>query len=251
MSRKRLFILLALGALFLFRLWYGVHSEFWFEDERQIYLIGLKYYTTGAYPVYGPDVVYTKTQIAGGMQGLLVGAPFHLLPIPEAPYILLNAMSFAALCVFAWYCSRRFPKLPVWFVWMFVLGAAWTMNFGTRVVNPSYVLPFSLLFFISAFDMLPVFTTQLLPRRLPFFLMGLGITAIMQLHLSWVLLVPYCIAALVWKSYRSPSFKQAFSVNILPLAAGLAAGAITLIPTWLNAAYSPTGGAEKNIVFNP
>ena len=75
---------------FPMRLAFGLFSEFWFEDELQIYLVGLKFYTTGHWPFYGPDVVYTHYQIPGALQGLLVGIPFYIMQIPEAPYILLN-----------------------------------------------------------------------------------------------------------------------------------------------------------------
>ena len=60
---------LALVALFLFRLAFGLASEFWFPDEMQIYLIGLKSFCLRAWPFFGPDVVYTHTQIPGALQG--------------------------------------------------------------------------------------------------------------------------------------------------------------------------------------
>jgi hypothetical protein len=40
------------------RIAFGLASEFWGEDELQIYLIGLKFFTTGTWPLYGPDVVF-------------------------------------------------------------------------------------------------------------------------------------------------------------------------------------------------
>src|SRR5687768_18615743 len=97
-------------AIFFFRLFYGLCCEFWFEDERQIYLIGLKYFTTGQWPYFGPDVVYTQTQIPGALQGLLVGLTLHIWPVPEAPYILLNLLSFFSLLFLAWYIKIRLPQ---------------------------------------------------------------------------------------------------------------------------------------------
>src|ERR1700755_2107653 len=76
-----------LAALFVCRLLYELTREFFFEDETQIFLIGLRYYATGHWPFFGPDVVWTRSEIPGALQGLLVGAPFHLFPIPEAPYV--------------------------------------------------------------------------------------------------------------------------------------------------------------------
>src|SRR5262245_6399738 len=79
------------------RLAVGLTSECWGPDELQIYLIGLKFFTTGEWPLYGPDVVYTQTQIPGGLQGLLIGGPLWLVRQPEAPYVLLNVLSFRTL----------------------------------------------------------------------------------------------------------------------------------------------------------
>ena len=61
----------ALVALFLFRLLFGLSSEFFFEDETQIYLMGLRYYATGAWPYFGADVVWTRSEIPGALQALL------------------------------------------------------------------------------------------------------------------------------------------------------------------------------------
>lgn len=108
--RRNLISILALVLIFFFRLAFGLCSDFRADvgDERQIYLIGLKYYTTGQWPYFGPDVTNT-IQIPGALQGLVVGLPFFVLPIPEAPYILLNILSFLSLCFFAWYCTKRLP----------------------------------------------------------------------------------------------------------------------------------------------
>src|SRR5256885_16066508 len=63
---------LLLAALFAFRLWFGLSREFFFEDESQIFLIGFRYYGTGEWPYFGPEVVWTKSEIPGGLQGVLV-----------------------------------------------------------------------------------------------------------------------------------------------------------------------------------
>ena len=110
--------MLALVLAFCFRLGVGLCSQFYTgtEDEKQIYLIGLKFYTTGNWPYFGPDVTRT-IQIPGALQGLVVGLPFYLAPIVEAPILLLNILSFGALAFLAWYCSRRLPDFPRWILW--------------------------------------------------------------------------------------------------------------------------------------
>jgi hypothetical protein len=173
---------------------FGLCSQFWNEDELQIYLLGLKYYSTGEWPFFGPDVSY-QVQIPGALQGLLVAVPLFLLPIPESPFILLNILSFSSLCLFAWYCTKRLPELPKWFVWAWLMTSPWTLNYSTHVVNPSYVLAPSIPFFICFLETCPYTTRRQIPSRCSNFLMGLSFFWIMQLHLSWVVLVPYILAS--------------------------------------------------------
>src|SRR2546430_2188028 len=125
-SRKRWLIALLLVAAFLFRLGFGLCSEFWFEDELQVYLIGLKFFSTGAWPYFGPDVAY-QIQIPGALQGLVVGLPLYLAPFVEAPFVFLNLLSFGALALLAWYCSRRLPEVPPIIIWSWLMTAPWAL----------------------------------------------------------------------------------------------------------------------------
>jgi hypothetical protein len=239
------FALLLLG-LFAFRLAYGLASEFWFDDELQIYLLGLKWFTTGTWPYLGPDVVYTHTQIPGALQGLLVGLPLFVAPVPEAPTVFLNVLTFASLSFFAWYLCRRFPGMPTWVVWSWVMIAPWTVNYGTRVVNPSYVLIFSVPFFVGFFETY-LGGNRLLSGKTSLFLMGLATTCVMQLHLSWVLLIPFAaltLGFLLRKDRRSALGPSAF------YGLGLLAGASTLIPTLLQDAVR-TPSTLSNVTFDP
>ena len=180
----------ALAALFLARLAFGLTSEFWSEDETQIYLMGLRYYATGDWPYFGPDVVWTRSQIAGALQPLLVGLPLRIAPFPEAPFVLINILSFAALCGLAAYICRREPSLPRWLVWGWLLTAPWTLQFSTHVINPSYVLPAAIAFFIGFFEAVPALSIGVVSPRLAFAAMGAAIGWIMQVHMSWPLLLP-------------------------------------------------------------
>src|SRR6476660_300087 len=107
----------ALFGLFALRLYFGLSSHFFAEDESQIFLIGLRYYATGRWPYFGPDVVWTLSEIPGALQGLLVGAPLALVPVPEAPSVVVNLLSFGALAMLSWYITRRVPSVPRWLVW--------------------------------------------------------------------------------------------------------------------------------------
>src|SRR6185436_16706299 len=102
---------LLFSLLLAFRTAFGLCQPFFEPDELQTYLIGLKFYATGAWPYFGPDLIVTETgfhtQIPGALEGLLVGLPLRLLPIPEAPALFLNLLSASALALFSWYAAKR------------------------------------------------------------------------------------------------------------------------------------------------
>ncbi len=233
--------------LFLLRLIYGLCAEFWFDDEIQIYLIGLKSYTTNTWPFFGPDIVYTSTQIPGALQGLLVSAGFYLLPVPEAPCVLLNIMTFVSLLAFAFYISLRITTLPRWLVVSWIMVLTWSVDYGTRVVNPTYVLVFSVPFFIALIELLPIYKTRLISGNLAYFILGITPGLIMQLHLSYILLLPLIALVLYfeWKSEQSIRIKLNYACFFV---CGFAIGILTLIPTFLYAdSYK---SMASNVVFN-
>lgn len=213
---------------FAYRLGFGLASEFWSQDETQIYLLGLRYHATASWPYFGPDVVWTESRIPGALQALLVGLPLRLVPVPEAPFVLLNVLSLAALCLFAAYVCRRLPELPVWFVggWLFTLP--WTLNFSTHVVNPSYVLPASIVFFVGFFEALPALRGGLLALPLAHAMMGFALLWTMQIHMSWVALLPFLFLALL---VRAREGAQPLLVALFATAAGVALPAALLAPT--------------------
>jgi hypothetical protein len=231
----------------LFRTLFGLVSEFWFEDELQIYLIGLKSYTTNTWPFYGPDVVYTNTQISGALQGLLVSIPLYLFPQPESPTIFLNILSFLSLSFFAYYVTKRFQSIPKWFVWIWVMTLTWTMNYGTRVVNPSYILIFSIPFFVSILELLPIYK-NIISKKLTYFCLGLTPFLIMQLHLSFVLLFPF-IGLVFFFEFKNKITTIRHKLIFLGLfLLGALIGISTVIPTWIMG--SAAKSVDSNIVFN-
>jgi hypothetical protein len=236
--RRRLFFAL-LCVAFLFRLAFGLCSQFRADDERQVYLIGLKFYSTGAWPYFGPDVA-AGVQVPGALQGLLVGLPLALARVPEAPFILLNLLSFASLCLFARYCARRLRHTPRWFVWGWLMTAPWTLNFSTHVVNPSYVLPGAILFFVSFLETLPATRRRLLTPRCANFSMGFALLWVMQLHLSWVVLLAP-LAASVCFQLRERG-RAAFSQLAWAACGALVVGSL-LAPTFVR--YGAAAGAGR------
>lgn len=245
--RRRLIFLSLLLLAFLFRLGFGLCSQFQDEDTKQIYLLGLKFYTTRAWPYFGPDVTST-IQIPGALQGLVVGLPFYVLPVPEAPYIFLNILSFSSLCFFAWYCSRRLPEIPKWFVWSWLLTAPWTLNVSTHIYNPSYVLPGAIVFFVAAIETYPPVRRGLVSRQWANFMMGLALFWIMQFHLSWVVLVPYVALSFCFQAKELG--RRVFS-SVMWFAAGALITGSFLIPTFIKYGLAEgLGGTNESVRFN-
>jgi hypothetical protein len=243
---------LLLGFLFFFRLGFGLCSDFWSSDEMQVYLLGLKFFSTHSWPFFGPDVypdLRPVVQIPGALQGLLVGLPFFVLPIPEAPYVLLNVLSFSALGLLAWYCTRRLPDLSPWAIWTWTLTAPWALEFSTHVLNPSYVLFGSILFFVGMMEACPPLGRNVLSAPAASFLMGFALTWIMQLHLSWVLLLPYLLAAACFQAARGARHVARFCLFSL---LGASMPAILLVPTLATHGFSSgLGGTEHAFGLNP
>jgi hypothetical protein len=240
---------IAIVALFAFRLAYGLSRELFFEDETQIFLMGLRYYATGAWPYFGADVVWTKSEIPGALQALLVGIPFRVWPVPEAPYVLLNVMSMAGLAGLAWYVSARLPQLPKWLVWGWLMTLPWTIEFSTHIINPSYLLAPATAFFIGFFESVPALRVGKVPVPLAFALMGAGLACVMQLHLSWPLLLPYIAVAwiLAWRRRMS-----SMSANLLAFTAGFLLFGALLIPTFVvYGLRGGTGGTLQNLLPLP
>ncbi|MFH0865338.1 MAG: hypothetical protein V1904_04040 [Bacteroidota bacterium] len=234
---------------FPLRFLFGIFSEFWFDDEVQIYLIGLKFYTGGHWPYFGPDVVYTGSQIPGALQGILVGIPFYFIQIPEAPCLLLNLLTFSSLFLLGHYIIRyRTPGIPEWFLWIWIFTAPWVMSFSTHTINPSYVLPAAILFFISLMEIIPGTCRNFISSRTAFLILGFCILWIFQLHLSWILLMPLLLLAFyheLKKGRKNIIFSSSYFI------AGCVLGGIFLIPTFITyGLLAGSGDTASNIAFN-
>jgi hypothetical protein len=244
-SRRRLIWTVALAAIFSFRLLFGLSRELFFEDETQIFLMGLRYYATGIWPYFGPDVVWSKSEIPGALQALFVGVPFRIAPVPEAPYVLLNVLSMAALAAFAWYITARLPSLPKWLVWVWLMTLPWTLEFSTHIINPSYLLAPALVFFIGFFEAMPAFRLGKIPESIAFVFMGAATAWVLQLHMSWPLLLPY--AALAWFSGWRRGVRVV-AANTAGFACGLLLIGAFLIPTFVvYGVHAGSGGTLRNV----
>ena len=224
-SAARSLLALLLVGLLLLRIYYGLSLELRTTDEIQVYLLGLKFLASGQWPFFGPDV--NPGQIAGPLQGLMVGVPLVLSGAPEAPLILLNVLSFAGLVFLGRYLTQRFGLVPAWIAYAWLLTCPWTLNFSTHVYNPSYLLFLGCFFFVGFFELMPSLTGNLLPPGVSFFLLGFSLTASPQFHLSWPLLLPFALVAIVARARQHLLTLPQISWFLVGAAAPLA----MLVPT--------------------
>ncbi len=207
-------------------------AQFGETDHFQTYLVGLKCYTTGTWPWFGPDVNGMensfKSQIPGAMEGLLIGLPFYIVPFPEAPFILLNLLSLAGVGLLAWYIVQRLPGLSYIWLFMWIAIAPWSIHESTVMINPAFTFLPSILFFIAFMESLPFFSLNLVPIGWANAAMGFSLFWIMQFHFSYVYLVPLALFSLAFqvgkeKKWMAPLF---FILGSLPMLA-------LIVPTYL------------------
>ncbi len=210
MPSKKTFLIL-FAAAFFFRLGFGLlRSQIWEIDQLQTYLIGLKCYTTHSWPAFGPDVNGSESsfqsQIPGAMEGLLIGLPFYLLPIPEAPFIFLNLLSLIGVAILTWYIVKRIPSLSyIWlFIWISIVP--WSIHESTTIINPAFTFLPSILFFLGFMESLPWFSLRLISSRWANAAMGFSIAWIMQFHFSYVYFVPLAGLSLAVQLFKKRDF---------------------------------------------
>ena len=236
---------LILGACFLFRLAFGLSRQFFFEDETQIFLLGFRYHATGAWPFFGPDVVWTRSEIPGALQALLVGVPLRILAVPKSPVVLLNLLSFAAIAALAWYVCEQLPAAPRWLIWGWFLTIPWTLEFSTHIINTSYILVPAIVFFLGFFEAVPAFSLRRLPAPVAFAMMGFAAACLTQIHMSWPLLLPYAAGA--WISRRADGVR-ALTMHAAAFAAGALIPGALLLPTLARyGVHAGSGGVLRNL----
>jgi len=241
MSKKILYPLIFLF-LFAFRLGFGLALPFWPDDQLQAYLVGLKSYTTDTWPYFGPDLGGSETthfnQIPGALEGLVVALPLKVWPIPEAPFIFLNLITLLAIALFAWYCSKRLPRLPFPFIFILMAVLPWTLHENAGMITRSWCLFGSILFFVGFFESLPGFSLKLFTPKQSNALMGFGFLWLAQFHMSWIYLTVFFGLSLLMQAKEKPS--SAFSAVLFFVLGSLPMAAL-ILPTFIQYHGFPHG----------
>jgi hypothetical protein len=132
-----------------------------------------------------------------------------------------------------WYFYKRLPGFSPWFIFTWIYIAPWNTHYSTQVINPSYAVLGSVLFFLGFLESTPIFRLGVINLGLANLMMGFGLTWVMQLHMSWVAMVPFLFLSLYFQWRSSPGFKAAFQTiaGSLPMLA-------LVVPTYLAYGFS-------------
>jgi hypothetical protein len=233
-------LLFALAGL-LMRVWAGYSSQIG-RDEYRLVNQALEWVLDGRLSKTGAAVVYSGTALPGSLQPLLFGFPLFIarlldLKLGLTPVVvwlsLLNTV--AAWILFLWIkrMASRMPSPPsLWFLAIVCFFSPWSVWFQ-KLWNPTLLPIFAAIFFSSYSSAFPenLPHTERLRSKTPYLLLGATVTATLQLHLSFILLIiPLFFAfALKWrgrsKTHRFVSQSTAFFY-------GCVLGGLTLFP-WL------------------
>ncbi len=250
--KKRILLILLFLSLLAFRTFFGFSQSFFFPDELQTYLIGLRTYCEHTWPFFGPDLIVTETgfytQLPGALEGILVGGPLFIWPVPEAPFILLNILSLIALAMLANYISKRVTQIPFWFTFAWLALLPWNLHESTNIINPSWLLFGSTFFFIGFLEAFPETSLGLWEPWSAFAAMGFGFFWDMQFHFSWILLPPFILLAFLWRLWRkSGQFLQTLGGLYL---GSMISGAF-LLSTWTTFGFGGMGkGMNLSVPFS-
>lgn len=235
--------------LLIFRIFLGIQINFSHEDYQQIYLMGLENAFSNQWSYWGPDVVWSKTRLPGALQGLLGGIPIRLTGHPYAPIIFSNIISAAGLLLMSFYTKKRFPQFSLYFLIPFFLLLPFYLFHGVVMLNTAYLIFSGALLFIPVFELF-IYRDQMVLKNPAYYFLAIGFSLLFtyQLHLTWVMYIPFIIVLfyLEWKRNSSLWWKPLLYFSI----GGIIAGA-TLFPTLFTYFGAIFNNVDGNLAFKP
>ena len=132
-----------------------------------------------------------------------------------------------------WYCLKRLPGFSPWFLFFWLLVAPWDLHFSTTMMNQSLAIDGGILFYIGMMESAPSLTIGWISPVLGNLMMGFGFFWVMQLHLSWVMLIPLALYSMA-DQIRKGQWRSALlfpALGALPMLALLA-------PTFIHYGFS-------------
>ncbi len=132
-----------------------------------------------------------------------------------------------------WYCCKRLTGFPPWFIYTWLYIAPWLTHYSTQIINPSFAFPGSVLFFLDFSETIPALSIGVLDSLWANLFMGFGIIWVMQLHMSWIAMVPLLLLSFYFQARSGKAFSSLFFIFLgaLPLLA-------LLLPTYLRFGFN-------------
>ncbi|MGB3616634.1 MAG: hypothetical protein WBA12_00820 [Catalinimonas sp.] len=237
----------AAALLLLFRTYVGAQINFSHEDYDQVYLMGLQNALTDAWSYWGPDVVWSRTRLPGALQGLLVGVPLWLTRRPYAPLVLTNLITCAGLMLLAFYAARRFPRLSLPFLVALVLLLPFGLFNGAVVLNTAYLLFSGSILFVAVLELFVYRERPLFDPRLSWAALGFALVFTCQLHLTWVMCLPFVVVLLGLEWQRRAAAVPTYAAYFL---LGWVPPLLTLLPTILTYGDVMMVGTSGNLRYD-
>jgi hypothetical protein len=210
-------------------------------------LIGLENAYSGRWSFWGPDIVWSKTRLPGALQGLLAGVPLRLTSCKYSPIILSNIISSLGLILLALYAKRRFPKLKLYFLLALFLLFPFGLFNGVVLLNTAYLFFSGAVLFIVVFELFMYRSNLLCHSSLYFFALGFSLMFTFQLHLTWVMFIPF-ICVLFYLEWKRNPDKWFSPISFFAL--GCITSGLTLLPTLLTYGDVMMTGSGGNISLN-
>jgi hypothetical protein len=201
------------------------------SDEPHIYLLGLKFFLTHQFPLWGPDNVHPNTHsfFVGGLQGLMVGLPLFVWHHPFAPYVFLFLINTACLLYLSVYITKLLPDCKPWLIYALIALSPFSIWTGLHIINPAYVMCFAVPFMLAFMETMDIFEKKFIGPLWRYFWLGLGVTSVFQLHGSFILFAILFGIAIVYTCMRAKGIKI-LMLQALFAFLGLMAGGLSLIP---------------------
>lgn len=245
MRKLNVYLILALiFSLLILRIFVGIQINFSHVDYEQIYLIGLEFAFNDSWSYWGPDVVWSKTRLPGAMQGFLAGIPLKIYHHPYSPIIFSNIISFLGLIILAFYSKLRFPKLSIYFLISLFSLLPFTLINGVVLLNTSYLIFSGTLLFIAVIELFCYREKMKLHPLLCYFIIGFSLMFTYQLHLTWVMFLPFIMVLFILEWSRN---KKGFLKNIGVFLLGCLFTSLTVFPTFLNYGSEIMNGSGGNL----
>lgn len=247
--KSNIITILLVSILVCFRIFFGIQINFNHEDYEQIYLIGLEYAFNDTWSYWGPDVVWSETRLPGGMQGFLAGFPLQVYNHPYSPIFFSNLLSAIGLILLALYGKKRFPSLNLNFLLALFLLLPFYLYHGTVLLNTAYLIFTGALLFIPVFELF-IYRDKLIFKQVGiyFALMSFSLFITYQIHLTWVVYIPFFIVLLFLEiKNKTP---QLWTVPIYIILGALISGSF-LIPTIIDYGSVIYLNNEDNLNFDP